>query len=234
MSDLFSFELADGVIRGECPLCYAIAWHMRRWLDSFWREGRHDSRARQRFLVGGGFCRRHAWQLHELVADHSGVAIADVYGRLAQHDLTTLDDLLKKGGRRRGKAHRRLQREARCSACLEESDALERKGQFFLELLAAGAGRARYERSRGPCFPHLIALLETAADDEGTTRYLLADWRRRLEELRERLDDFDRKRDHRYAGERSEDDERSWTDVIHQYVGAPDQALTRRPVGKPR
>jgi hypothetical protein len=224
MSDLFSLELADGLMSGECPLCYAIAWHMRRWLDSFWREGRRDRRARQRFLAGGGFCRRHAWQLHELVADHSGVAIADIYGRLAQHDLTTLDELLN-SGKRHGRAHRRLQREARCSACLEENDALERKGQFFLELLDAGLGRAHYERSRGLCFPHLMLLLEAAADDDGATRYLLADWRRRLEELRRRLDDFDRKRDHRYADERSDDDQRSWTDVIHQYVGAPDNCV---------
>jgi hypothetical protein len=37
--------------------------------------------------------------------------------------------------------------------------------------------------------------------------------------LRRRLAHYDRTRDHRYRSERTPDDERSWADAIHQYVG---------------
>ena len=221
MSDLFTFELADGLASGRCPLCYAVASDVRRWLDSFWREGRQDRGARKRFYAAGGFCQRHAWLLHELVAAHSGAAIADVYGHLAEHDLAALEVLLAKNGKRRRPDWRRLQRGARCSACIEEADALDRQAQFFLELLATDTGRRRYQRARGVCFPHLLALLENADNDERLARYLLEDWRRRLDDVRRRLAHFDRTRDHHFAAERRDEDERSWTDVIHHYVGAP-------------
>jgi hypothetical protein len=217
VSDIFSFELADGLASGACPLCYALDVDIRRWLDFFWREGRQNTEARKQFFAGGGFCRRHAWQLHASLADHSGAAIADLYGRLAERDQALLDDLLAHRAPPR-KALQRLLRPRECAACVWESEALERKASFFLDLLATDAGRERYERSRGACFGHLLALLEAVEDDELGT-YLLADWRQRLEQLQRRLARYDRTRDHRYIRERTADDERSWTDVIHQYAG---------------
>lgn len=217
MTDLYSFELADGLASGECPLCYAIASDARRWLDSFWREGRQSPEARRRFFASGGFCPRHAWILHDLLAGHSGAAIADLYGHLAERDLTTIDRLVKK--RRPRNLTRPLRRQAQCAACIEEVDALDRKTTFLLELLAAETGARSYERSCGLCYPHLVVVLDAAGDEHPLTRFLLADWRRRLEELRDRLAAFDRTRDHRYAAERTASDERSWTDVIHHYVG---------------
>jgi hypothetical protein len=222
VSDVFSFDLADGLASGQCPLCYAVACDERRWLDSFWREGRQNPDARKRFYAGGGFCRRHAWLLHELVAtDGSGAAIADIYGNLAEQDLATIDNVDGSSRDRRKPLHARLQRTAACSACSEEAEAVVRKAYFFLELIATEAGRRRYERSRGVCFTHLLSLLQAAGKDDTAVLYLLGDWRRRLTELRQRLADFDRKRDHRYADERRDDEQRSWTDIIHHYVGGP-------------
>ncbi len=218
MSDLFTFDIEDGLARGECPLCYAIEIEIRRWLDSFWREGRQSLEARRRFFDGGGFCRRHAWLLHDLLAEQSGAAIADLYGLLCKHDLVVVDDLLARPGGRKGLVGR-LRRQEPCSACIEETDTLGRKATFLLELLATGQGRARYRQSRGVCRAHLLALLEAETDDR-LTRYLLSDWRRRLDELRRRLAEYDRKRDYHYAAERTADDERSWSDVIEQYAGA--------------
>ena len=221
MSDVFSFDLADGLASGQCPLCDALARDERRWFDSFWREGRKDAGARRRFFAGGGFCRRHAWLLHDLVAEQSaGRAIADIYGALADRDLAALDDVLAGARDRRRKGDKPLLlREAACSACIAETDALARKAHFFVELLATVAGRERYERSHGLCFTHLLSALDAAGKDDEAALYLIGDWRRRLEEVRRRLSEFDRKRDYRYAGERQEDERRSWTDVIRRYVG---------------
>jgi hypothetical protein len=219
VTDLYSFELADGIASGECPLCYAIAGDVRRWLDSFWREGRQSPEARRRFFASGGFCPRHAWLLHDLLAEHSGAAIADLYGHLAERDLATIDHLLAK--QRLRKLAQPLRRQAQCAACTEEADALDRKTTFLLELLATETGARGYERSCGLCYTHLVMVLDAAGDDDPVARFLLAEWRRRLEELRDRLAVFDRTRDYRYAAERTASDERSWTDVIHHYVGPP-------------
>ena len=225
MSDLFGFDLADGLASGECPVCFALRRHTRRWLDSFWREGRQAPATRKRFYAAGGFCRAHAWLLHDLVGD-SGAAIADVYGRLAEHDLASIGELLAGRRVRRRPPARSLRRRASCSVCAEEIEALPRKAEFFLELIATEAGRARYEHAAGLCYEHLLSVLDAAGDGHELGAYLLADWRRRLEELRRRLAEYDRTRDHRYAAERR-DDERSWTDVVRHYVGSPPQSTER-------
>lgn len=220
MTDLFAFDLEDGLAAGECPVCFALARHMHRWLDAFWREGRQVPAARKRFYAGGGFCRRHAWQFHALVgAGGSGAAIADLYGRLAEQDVAALEELLAGRRGRRGSPAAALEPRAPCQACAEEEEALPRKAEFLLELIGTSVGRARYTRSAGVCHPHLLAVVEEAGGREELARFLLEDRRRRLVELRHRLADYDRKRDHRFAAERTESDERSWTDVIGFYVG---------------
>jgi hypothetical protein len=117
-----------------------------------------------------------------------------------------------------------LQRPDSCFACAEEAESLPRKARFFLELLDTSSGRARYERSAGVCRPHLLAVVAEAGRRDDVARYLLEDWGRRLAGVRHRLAEYDRKRDHRFAAERTADDERSWTDVIGLYVGQGPEA----------
>lgn len=222
MSDLYAFDLVDGLASGDCPLCYAVARHMYRWLDSFWREGRQEPHARERFYAGGGFCRRHAW-LPEGIAETYAAGIADLYRQLARRDGAALAEASASGGKRQ-RPVRRLRRAAACAACSEEGDATRRKASFFLELLAGTDGRSRYERGRDVCFAHLLVLLEAGGEDRRLVDYLLADWRRRLGELDRRLEHFDRTRDHRYAAERTQDDVRACTDIIRHYVGSAARA----------
>lgn len=217
MTDLFGFDLADGLASGECPVCFAMRRHSRRWLDSFWREGRQDPATRMRFYAAGGFCAAHAWLLHDIVGD-SGAAIADVYGRLAEQDLARIDKLLARRRARRLPADF-LRRPAACLVCAEEAEALPRKSEFFLELLATEAGREHYRGSTGLCYDHLLSALATAGDRERLARWLLEEWRIRLAELRRRLAEYDRKRDHRYAAERRDDEREALTDVVRRYVG---------------
>lgn len=220
MSDVFNFDLADGFASGNCPICHALAVDERRWLDSFWREGRRDPETRRRFYASGGFCQSHAWLLHQLVvdADASG-AIADVYGGLAAHDLTGPDEPISRGISRRRKGRRFLRRIAECSACAAAADALERKVHFFLELLGKPAGRDRYEQSAGLCLIHLQATVAVDECDDETALYLAGDWRSRLAVAREQLAEFDPTRDRRHLGGGAEGSRRPWTDIIRLYVG---------------
>ena len=180
MGGLFTFDLDDGLLSGRCPICHALALDERRWMESFWREGRQGKEARERFYAGGGFCARHAWLLHDLALDRSsGGVIGDVYGGLAGRDIAALD-----------RRHELPARKARCSACLARDEALTRKAEFLLELLATESGRDRYARSRGLCLGHVVAVVEVAGESE-LAAFVLDDWRRRLDDVRERLESGD-------------------------------------------
>jgi len=220
LPDIFGYDIVEALRQRGCPLCRVDAIDDRRWVDSFWREGRQDAATRRRFFAAGGFCRHHAWLLHRLAgAEGAGAAIADIYGALADRDLAWLAELRATLERRR-RRHRRLRRASRCPACVALEAAADRKIHFFVELLAEASVRRRYESSDGLCFVHLAAAVEHARDtDEDAARFLLDDWRKRLAQVRAQLGEFDRKRDHRYAAEPRGAEQRSWTDVIRRYVG---------------
>ena len=208
MDDVFGFDLVDGLASGRCPICHALAADERRWLDSFRREGRRDPATRRRFFAAGGFCSRHAWLLHGLVADaEGGAAIADVYGALADRDLA--ESIMPSAARERPRTRGMLRRTGECPACLAAADALDRKTHFFRELLGGSAGRERYERSAALCLPHLRSAIAAAGREDETSTYLLRDWRRRLDAVREQLADVCRWRD----------EDGPCSQVIRLYVG---------------
>lgn len=221
MPDIFGYDIVEALRRSGCPLCRVDAIDDRRWMSSFWREGKQDPGTRRRFYAAGGFCREHGWLLHRLVAaEAAGAAIADVYGSLAERDIVWLDQLranLDRGKRRRQVP---LGRSGRCPACVAHEAGGERKVHFFVELLAEPEVRPHYQSSDGLCFGHFLRALEHALEtDEEIARLLLDDWRERLAHVREQLAEFDRKRDYRYAAEPKGEEQGSWTEVIRRYVG---------------
>jgi hypothetical protein len=221
LPDIFSYDIVEALSASGCALCRVDAIDEMRWVDSFWREGKQDPGTRRRFFAAGGFCRRHAWLLHRLVAaEGAGAAIAEVYGSLAERDVGWLDEVRRSLDRGRRRRRRPLDRGKPCPACVAFEAGGTRKVEFFVELLAEAAVRPRYESSDGLCFPHLAAAVDHACDaNEDTARFLLEEWRKRLARIRGDLAEFDRKRDHRYADEPKGREQRSWTEVIRLYVG---------------
>jgi hypothetical protein len=221
MTDIFTDDLAEALRLGGCVLCRVTAADERRWMETFWREGRNSQEGRQRFYDGGGFCRRHAWLLHDVcVAEGSGAAIASVYGALAQRDLELLDGTVTLVDRRRGRRSATLARNVQCSACLAATQELERRCYFLVQLLRARGAKGRYSRSDGLCFDHLASVVDVAlGEDHDVALFLIRDWRRRLAAVQGSLAEFDRKRDHRYAHEPKGPEQDSWTDVIRLYAG---------------
>jgi Family of unknown function (DUF6062) len=221
LPDIFGYDIVEALRRSDCPLCCVETVDDRRWMDSFWREGKQDSGTRRRFYAAGGFCRHHAWLLHRLVAaEAAGAAIADVYGSLAERDIAWLDELRASLARGRRRQRAPLRRGGRCPACVALEAAAERKIHFFVELLAEAAVRPHYEASDGLCFAHLARAVEDALDtNEDVARLLLDDWRGRLARVHDQLAEFDHKRNYRYAAEPKGDEQRSWTEVIRRYVG---------------
>jgi hypothetical protein len=229
MADIFSDDIIEAFRGSGCPLCVVVAEAVRRWIDSFWREGVRAPAAVQAFREGGGFCERHCAVLVDVAAIPRGpIAIANVYAGLVEHDLDRLAQLAAQlqGSRAR---RARLERDAGCPACAAEADALERKTAFFVATLRGSAARERYASSDGLCYAHLATAFAHARDHElDVARFLVENWRERLLEARRQLAEFDRKRDHRYAAEPRGPEQSAWTDAMRLYTGLTPSAPRRR------
>jgi hypothetical protein len=221
LPDIFNYDIVVAFGLPGCPLCRALAIDERRWMTSFWREGKDGPETRRRFFAAGGFCQRHAWLLHRLVAaEGAGAAIADVYGVLAERDLKWLGSLVQSLGSKRRGRQRNLRRSELCPGCVWFADAVHRKAAFFTEAITEGRVRRSYVDSDGLCFEHLAEVVDRLPPgDDGTRGFLIDDWRRRLRDVAEQLAEYDRKRDHRYADEPKGREQQSWTEVILRYVG---------------
>jgi hypothetical protein len=100
-------------------------------------------------------------------------------------------------GRRIRSRRLTLRRRERCPACIACEASAERRAHFFVDVLGEDAVRRRYLRSDGVCFTHLAVVVEQVSDAAPeTVRFLFGDWRGRLAEVRERLAEYDRKRDY--------------------------------------
>jgi hypothetical protein len=221
MPDLFTDELVAALPLPGCSVCRVSATDDRRWMETWWREGRNSKEGRQDFYDGGGFCRRHAWLLHEICRSRgSGAAVAAVYGALAERDIVLLERAEQSISRRR--RNRSVHRSATCSACEAAAEQLDRRSYFFVKLLRTLGARNRYVDSDGLCFTHLTSALDVSTlEDREVALFLLSDWRRRLFAVRDQLAEYDRKRDHRYSEEPKGSEQDSWTRVIDLYVGPP-------------
>lgn len=218
--DIFTDELWAALAAAGCPICRAVIAAERLWTDSFWREGKNDRSAREAFFAAGGFCRDHALLLHSLARDtRGGAAIADLYGWLAKYDIELLASASQQLGRSRLR-RLRIGRRRVCPACEASADATERKLAFLIDALAAARTRERYAASDGLCIPHLLeAATRAAREQPDACSFLLEDGRQRLVNLRAQLDEFDRKRDHRFRHEPKGAEQLAPTQAIRRYVG---------------
>jgi hypothetical protein len=226
--DIFSYELVEALSRPGCPVCRVMESSEVRDMTNFVREGWQDARASLRFVTAGGFCRSHAWLFHGVAAEaHTGVAIAHLYGRLLAQDL---DVAQKISGRllrpsrlcrsRRRELASALQRRMACPACVAAEDGVRRSATFLVNALDSPKVRRLFETSDGLCHRHFTLVFEDAvAKSRETALFLLRDWQRRLGQVAHDLAEYDRKRDYRYAAERTPADQESWREVIRRYVG---------------
>ena len=217
--EIFAAFRQDG-----CPLCRTEAVSEGRYIASFLREGWRVRSARAHFNRAGGFCRRHGWELYGAAHEElTGAGVAAVYGQLPKRDLTALDELLAEArGRRWSRTVRDyVRRESRCPACSAMERIRASHASFLVELLGDELGQDTYGASDGLCFNHLRDSVLSALDRrgaEGVARYLLEDWRLRLDSLGHQLREYDRKRSYDNP-EPTAAEQCAWTEVIRRYVG---------------
>jgi len=220
--DIFSYELIEAMQQEGCIMCRVLEVAELRDMATFVREGWQDAGASRRFLLGGGFCRHHAWLFHWIAKQaRTGVSIAHLYGRLLEEDLAACDEMEQRLAHGAGRnLTAKLHRSVPCLACAQMEGSLERSQTFLLEALTFPRVAALFEKSGGLCRRHFVPTFEEAVSgNKDVAEFLLRDWRSRLRRVAHDLAEYDRKRDYRYAAERTPADQRSWAEAIRRYVG---------------
>ncbi len=203
--------LEDALIQGGCPICQAQSAAERRHLHSFLYEGMMSPLARQDFLDGGGFCRRHFWKAKQIEeqhwADGFGVSILcenlleKVQEDLYQFKIT--DDFKRRGLLKIGRTAKRpfrLTPGKGCVTCAMLRDSVEHLLSVIEELLEDAGFRDRYTRAGGLCLSHLQAGL-IQWKSTGTKEFAKQTAENRIETLIAELREFQRKHDYQYKAE---------------------------------
>jgi hypothetical protein len=193
-------HLCDALAAEGCPICTLLEKACYRQLDSLFYECVNDPGVRNRLAASHGFCNWHAHLALRIPHTDSGIAI--IY-----------EDLL------RAATEQPLRRpSASCPVC----DTARFNERVYLgELLRHFDDpelRPRYEQSFGLCLPHLQ---QAAHEYPGHDKLpaLLAAERKKLAALRAELQEFNRKRDYRFANEPKGAEQTAWRRVIEKFTG---------------
>jgi len=145
-----------------------------------------------------------------------------MYEGLLRRDIARLDRLARQlpGRPRSRRPEHTLLDKRDCEACERAERRLTDKAAAFVVALREPKVQVAYQDSDGLCIEHLDPVgAEALTSDSQVAAFLIADLKRRLEHLKTRLDEYERKRDHRLADTRTEADSAAWTDVVRSYVG---------------
>jgi hypothetical protein len=223
MLDLGNYDLVAALRKAGCPLCRVLSEAEVRAMDAFIDAAGQLAEVQEAFCDGGGFCRDHAWLFHRRAAlALTGAPVSAMYEALLRRDLGRLERLeleLEAGSRNRRPARGLFDRH-QCPACERARTRLQGKAEGLVAVLEEPQLQHAYRKSDGLCVPHLdLVGSEALAADRAVAGFLISDLRRRLLQIEERLLEYDRTRDYRFAAERTDAAANSWTDVVRAYVG---------------
>ncbi len=234
------FELVDAQALPGCPVCRLAYKATDRYLDSLLYEAVLDPDVRAKLKDAQGFCSHHAEMLRRRPGRALGVALIyrDIIRAITEHlergEYQPSPSLLDRVfGREHGAvaAAGSLARGGRCPACVigEQSE------NTYLDLMLAHIQddtlyRA-YAEGEGVCLPHLIGALERVPDAEAFRRLVEPQAARYRVMLRD-LDEFIRKHDHRFKGEKFGEEGDVWLRAMNAVLGGAGMGLTARSGGR--
>jgi hypothetical protein len=224
------FVFLETLEKPGCPICHLVVDDGRGYLDSLMYERVLDVPTRLGVMDSFGFCNWHTWQIPALPPVCAPTVGFSIFASdlLRKFDLLTQATLDKDQKRRIWKiplkaAMKRLSslmKGKACPACVYvargESYYLRELADFIEEEQFLSA----YKRSEGICLPHFFSLEEKLSDH---TNFPILE-RLQLEKvqsLRNRLDEFLRKRDHRFRDEITPAEASAWRTAMEFLAGKP-------------
>ncbi len=223
----------------SCPLCRVAEEAEERFFFWFLRES-HYSVPVLEHLDTSALCRRHAARL--LRGDNQRLsATFEALGRKERVHLAELAESLRSerpgpvgrrerrghGGGRSGPGRMAASLEARggCLACEAAETAVQGETLSMVPVLGTADGRVSYRAGAGFCRAHLWLVLSRAPNE--TTVWLVADARRRLEELLAAFELYSHRLDHRFQHEAKGEEQDAWKQALRYFWRDPPSWASR-------
>lgn len=230
------FELVEAQAKPGCPICRMIYQQTDRYLDSLLYEAVLDPDVRAKLKRSRGFCAEHVEMLHRKPGRALGIALIyrDTIRLLAQlgekgryePETSLRVRFLKREQGGLGTANQMAAEQA-CPACEIAKDS----ERLYVGLLASHLQDddlyAAYAQGEGLCLPHVLATLEQVADESSLERLIkpqVARYRLMLNDL----DEFIRKRDHRFRDEKYGEEGDVWLRAMNAIVGGAGMGLSAK------
>lgn len=229
------YELLDALGQVGCPICRLAERSAERYLDGLLYEAVLDPSVRERLRRSRGFCREHTTMLRRVPGRALGIAL--IYRDIIRDVMTTataarqqkapslLDRLLH---RRPHEAATDLATKRPCPACLNSAEAEGRHIDTLITYLSDDTLYTAYTQKEGLCLAHLLGAMERAADDAVAVQRLLGPQIERYSRLLHELDEFIRKRDHRFRHEPYGDEGDAWLRAMSAIAGGESMSARQR------
>lgn len=230
------FELVDAQAKPGCPICRMIYKQTDRYLDSLLYEAVLDPDVRAKLKRSRGFCAEHVGMLHRKPGRALGIALIyrDIIRLLAkvaeegryEPETSLRVRVLKREQGALGTA-RRMTAEQECPACQIAEDAERLYVGLLVSHLQDSDLSAAYAQGEGLCLRHLLDALGQVADEASLQR-LLHPQAARYRLMLADLDEFIRKRDHRFREEKYGEEGDVWLRAMNAIVGGAGMGLSAR------
>jgi hypothetical protein len=234
------FELLEAQSKAGCPICRLVYKATDRYLDSLLYEAVLDPAVRAKLKDAQGFCSEHVAMLGRRPGRALGIAL--IYRDIIRKAIITAE---KNKPEETGKGVKNLFRKARpgavladkmrtpqvCPACQIGAESEHNNLELMLVHIEDPEFQQGYANGEGLCLVHLLAELElaaTPAEVQGLIDPQIMRYRTMLHEL----DEFIRKRDHRFRLEPMGDEGDVWLRVMNAIVGGAGQGLSARSGGR--
>jgi hypothetical protein len=210
-------------------------------LDGLLYEAVLDPDVRTKLKESQGFCPRHVEMLTRRPGRALGIAL--IYRDILRDMLKVLDRARYEGGRGavarllgRGEGGaaltvNRLTPDKPCPACGIGATAEENYLNLLLAHLDDDQLYDAYAAGEGLCLPHFLRALERVPDRE-TFERLVRPQAERYRLMMADLDEFIRKRDHRFTGEKYGEEGDVWLRVLNVVVGGAGRGLSAKSGGR--
>lgn len=234
------YELLEAQSLAGCPICRLAHKATRRYLDSILYEAVLDPDVRMKLKSSRGFCSQHVQMLTHMPGRALGIAL--IYRDIIRATLTAADAaapnapasfvtrLFHRARRTRADTGRLIPQQ-QCPACAIGATAESDFTTVLLAHLSDGELYQAYSEGEGLCLPHLMQSI-AQADTTETLQHLLRPQLQRYQAMLGDLDEFIRKRDHRYRGEEYGDEGDVWLRAMNAVVGGAGLGLSARSGGR--
>ncbi len=234
------FELVDAQSQAGCPICRLIYKATNRYLDSIHWEAVLDPEVRAKLKRSHGFCAEHVEMLSNSPGRALGIALIyrDTIRTIANtaerghytKGASLVSKLLGKGQNELGLV-KKLSTDEPCPACVIAHKAESN----YLDLLIVHLDDEKlydaYAQGEGLCLAHFIGAIERVEDKESLQRLIrpqVARYRLMLTDL----DEFIRKRDHRFRHEKYGKEGDVWLRAMNAIVGGAGLGLSAKTGGR--